>query len=380
MNDKFKGLVLGLSLGALLTGSVAYASGTQIEVFFRDLKFKFDGIEKAPTADQGGPGFIHNGTTYVPLRFVSEALGKEVNFDEDTGTVWVGKRIEINHPVALFKGGQITQGELQTRMALDRAFGYASEEHAESHEYQQYLLEEMIVQRILSSRLDEAGKTAAAADVEKEIAFFQTEFASSSRIAADLNTRLAEQGLSEKDFHAFVEQLVFARRALTASIPEDKLKASYDERAASGDLHIATVRHILIGFEDAQGKERTKEEAKAKAQQIVDKLRSGADFAELAKKESEDPGSKDNGGLYKDAPINQWVEPFKKATKELSLDSISDPVETTFGYHIIRVESRGVLSFEQEKETLLAEELGDAYSNFISKELPGLIQKIDLPE
>ncbi|SDC42855.1 foldase protein PrsA [Paenibacillus sp. UNCCL117] len=378
MKDKFKGLVLGLSLGAMLTGTAAYASGTQIEVYFRELKYMFDGIEKKPSAEQGA-GFIHNGTTYVPLRFVSEALGKEVGFDEETSTIWVGKRIDMNHPVALYKGGQIIMQELQNRLALDRAFSYGVGQADEDVEYQHYLLEEMIGYRVLAAKLSDAEKTALAPDVEKEFALLVSEITRSAPDSADAASKLAQYGLSEKYLHSFAEQTTYVRKALTNAVTDAQLKSRYEELAAAGEYHRASVRHILIGFEDASGKARTKADAKAKAQQLADKLRQGADFAELAKQESDDPGSKEDGGLYEDAPVNGWVEPFKKATMELKLNEISEPVETEYGYHLIRVEARTVSSFEDEKENLLGEAMGDRYAAFIEKELPGLIEKIDLP-
>lgn len=53
MNDKLKGLMLGLLPGVMLAGSAAYASGAQIEVYFKQLRYMFDGIEKQPAANQG---------------------------------------------------------------------------------------------------------------------------------------------------------------------------------------------------------------------------------------------------------------------------------------------------------------------------------------
>lgn len=88
MRDKLKGLLLGLVIGVMVSGTVVYASGsTSIDVFFRDLKYMFDGVEKKPV----DRGFIYEGTTYVPLRFVSEALGKEVEWDGPNETIWIGK-------------------------------------------------------------------------------------------------------------------------------------------------------------------------------------------------------------------------------------------------------------------------------------------------
>ncbi|TMV46637.1 hypothetical protein FE783_25345 [Paenibacillus mesophilus] len=89
MKNKLQGLVMGLIIGVLLSVSAAQATGVgtqQIEVFFKDLIFKFDGVEKTP--NQGS--FIYNGTTYVPIRFVSEALGVPVKYNGETSTISIG--------------------------------------------------------------------------------------------------------------------------------------------------------------------------------------------------------------------------------------------------------------------------------------------------
>lgn len=86
----FKGFIVGFSCCALLSSGVAYAAGgTQIEVFYKNLKYMIDGTEKRPSE---GQGFIYEGTTYVPLRFIGEALGKEVTWESETETIWIGKK------------------------------------------------------------------------------------------------------------------------------------------------------------------------------------------------------------------------------------------------------------------------------------------------
>ncbi|GBF75200.1 hypothetical protein PA598K_03589 [Paenibacillus sp. 598K] len=90
MKDKIKGLMAGLLIGSLITGGTVFAAGTtSIKVVFENLKYMVDGVQKKPTT---GQGFIYNGTTYVPLRFAGEALGKEVNWDGKNKTIWIGKR------------------------------------------------------------------------------------------------------------------------------------------------------------------------------------------------------------------------------------------------------------------------------------------------
>ncbi|MDY8095852.1 NPCBM/NEW2 domain-containing protein [Paenibacillus polymyxa] len=90
MKDKVKGLVLGLTIGTMITGVSAYAASTaKIEVIYDNLKYMVDGNQKVPSS---GQGFIYQGTTYVPLRFAGEAAGKEVTWDGKNKTIWFGKK------------------------------------------------------------------------------------------------------------------------------------------------------------------------------------------------------------------------------------------------------------------------------------------------
>ncbi|HLN62435.1 MAG TPA: stalk domain-containing protein [Symbiobacteriaceae bacterium] len=77
-------------IGFLLTGASAYATGLprQIQVSTQPLRFFFDGVEKQAPAE----AFTYNGETYVPARFVAEALGKGYTTDEANGLVWVGPK------------------------------------------------------------------------------------------------------------------------------------------------------------------------------------------------------------------------------------------------------------------------------------------------
>lgn len=98
-------------------------------------------------------------------------------------------------------------------------------------------------------------------------------------------------------------------------------------------------RHILIRV--AEGASEA-EVAKAKHQieQIRQELEAGADFAELAKKYSQDPGSAQNGGDLGFFGRGQMVPEFEESAFALAVGAISEPVRTIFGFHLIKVEEK----------------------------------------
>lgn len=114
-------------------------------------------------------------------------------------------------------------------------------------------------------------------------------------------------------------------------VSEELIKKRYDNA-------YATVRHILLLTQNKSKEE--KEKIYKKMEQILEQARSGKDFAELAKKYSEDQASKENGGLYEHFPRGQMVKPFEQAAFNTPVGEISDIVTTRYGYHIVKVVER----------------------------------------
>lgn len=131
------------------------------------------------------------------------------------------------------------------------------------------------------------------------------------------------------------------------------------------DFDEVRVRHILISTEpkeepeneagakdakdskDAKDKKPadkpktlTKDEARKKAQDLLDRIRKGEDFAKLAKENTDDTASKDKGGEYDFFRRGKMVPEFDKAAFALKPGEVSDLVETQFGFHIIKLEER----------------------------------------
>lgn len=136
------------------------------------------------------------------------------------------------------------------------------------------------------------------------------------------------------------EYLVLSADQLGAQDPvtEDELKAAYAARASQyRQEEQRRVSHILIPAA-ADAKPAEKEAAKKKAEGLLAELRKAPGrFAELAKQNSQDPGSAEKGGDLGVVTAGMMVKPFEEAAFKLKAGETSEVVETEFGYHIIRV-------------------------------------------
>lgn len=133
-------------------------------------------------------------------------------------------------------------------------------------------------------------------------------------------------------------------RAEAGNPPEAEMQAyfqAHSDRFATPERF--TARHILVRLKDglgAHGKGLPEPEARARILHIQELLRSGRRFEELAATYSDDLATKASGGLYQDIPFGQFPEAFERAVRSQAIGQVGDPVETLFGYHLIRVEAR----------------------------------------
>jgi len=189
--------------------------------------------------------------------------------------------------------------------------------------------------KLLLDAAKEANVSAAPAKVDSAL---QAQFA---RVGGEeqFKQRLDQVGISmdavRKDFtdgltiNKFLDQEL--RDAL--EVTEEDIQNEYNSDKT------ATVRHILF---DTRGlTEAEKAATKDTAQMVLERAKHGEDFAELANKFSDDPGSNTKGGLYSDFGKGEMVPPFEDASFSIPEGEIGDElVETQFGYHIIKVIDR----------------------------------------
>lgn len=129
------------------------------------------------------------------------------------------------------------------------------------------------------------------------------------------------------------------------------LRQYYD--AHKSEFEQVRARHILIRFAGSQvpvrpgQKDISDAEALAKAQDLRKKIQDGADFAELARQESDDAGSGAKGGDLGTFSHGQMVPSFEAAAFALKVGELSEPVKSQYGYHIIQVQGHDTKNFDE---------------------------------
>ena len=107
----------------------------------------------------------------------------------------------------------------------------------------------------------------------------------------------------------------------------------------SGEPPKITVKHVLVKYKGAKKADdavkRSREEACMRALEARDKIREGGDFDEIVKQYSEEPGAATRGGSIGAIERADVAKPFADAAFELSVNQLSDIVETEFGFHVI---------------------------------------------
>jgi hypothetical protein len=122
-----------------------------------------------------------------------------------------------------------------------------------------------------------------------------------------------------------------------------------------------TVRHILF-FSERWRSPDHRAEAEAKARRAMEALRQGADFAATAATLSEEPGAEGRAGLLTPGREGAWVPEFWAAAVALEPGEISPVTETQYGYHILRLEERAVVPFQEARGVVVrrvADDVGD---------------------
>jgi peptidyl-prolyl cis-trans isomerase C len=241
--------------------------------------------------------------------------------------------------VAVFEGGDVTLGEVQA-FAQQSGLGELSPGSPQYEALVAQIMPQLVEIEIAKAYAEEHGITVSESEVNQEIESIKDDIAQQAQ-AQGMNMgreeafgqALQQAGLTEQELRAQIrEQLpvqkVQERVAGDVEPSQEEVKQFYEENKAAQYTtpEQRCARHILFN-----------KDQKEKAEEVKNQLEGGADFAELAKEFSQDPGSAEQGGDLGCIGRGETVPNFEEAVFNAKKGEIVGPVETEFGYHIIEV-------------------------------------------
>ena len=267
--------------------------------------------------------------------------------------VMVANAIPLDRVVAIVGDVPITLSDVQERLIAKRQDGITvPSDSAAFHTFLLGVVNELIDEELLLRKAKELKVEVPDADiantVDKQVKDIRARFGSDAEYRAEL----AKAGLgTPEEFKRFradqvrrsetitrtVRKLREDGKVVQANITDAEVQDAYDRNKATLPKREASVawRQIIIA---PHATEAAKARARAKAESLLVEIRTGGDFEKLAKRESMDPGTKDNGGDLGWNRRGRMVPEFDRWMFALPPGQVSPVVETAFGYHIIRVD------------------------------------------
>ncbi len=291
--------------------------------------------------------FLIDGTTYVPVRAITEALGKKIDWDGETRTVYITGdfyKVDLDTLKAFadkalikveskeVKGGLFNL--LLYNFTTDEFMKEVCDNYTSDGTLQTLTIDSVPAAQLLTSEIENTLMQiyTLCAYAEKINITFNEEFKNlQGELSSYLEQELAKQYnadkaieagiISKEEFQDFVNKfLVYV--ITTQSIQEDAAKKDYDvsEYEKMFRTSYITAKHILVDDE-------------ALAKELISRIEKGESFDTLMKEHNTDPGATEEGYTF---TKGEMVEPFEKAAFELKENELTKaPVKTDYGYHII---------------------------------------------
>lgn len=246
---------------------------------------------------------------------------------------------QLPEVIARVNGETISKGEFeQALQSMEARAGSPVPAEQRDRVYRD-LLDQMIGYKLLTQESKARKVAVPDADVDARISQIRGQFPSEEVFKQTLEQRklTVEQMRADARQDMAVAKMIRDEVEAKVSVKPEQVTDFY---AKNPDQFQQPERvrasHILITVpENADA--AAKSQARTKAEQVLKDAKGGKDFAALAKEHSQDPGSAVNGGDLGFFQQGQMVGPFNDAAFSLAPGTISDLVETSFGYHIIKV-------------------------------------------
>ncbi len=353
--DKLKGFIAGVCVTLVISSGAVFADSISksVTAVYNNIKIVIDGKEITPKDANGNTvePFIIDGTTYLPVRAIGEAFGKEVTWDGSSNTVYIGKKAEREFyraepstlepfsEKALFNvGGESINGGILNfyviQDATDHNLRQFSDNFSPAGTLQTIMIDgisaaKFIVDnavndiKLIYAGCSEAEKSGYAnkEEVKKEVESLYAGFMLNFSNAEELDEYCKSLCISAADLETFAKKS-FLFESYINSIYTENLSRETDVKKIEEEIRntYITAKHILV-------------EDEALAKEIIKKIEKGEDFNTLMKEHNTDPGATAEGYTF---TKGEMVEPFETAAFALSENTYTKtPVKTSYGYHII---------------------------------------------
>jgi peptidyl-prolyl cis-trans isomerase SurA len=295
------------------------------------------------------PHLLSAAALVAALPFVSPAQ-VPVPANSQTGTATV---IPLDRVVAVVGDVPITQSDVQERVIAKRQEGaQLPTDSAGFHKFLLDIVNELVEEELLLQKAKDLKVEVPDADVnntvDKQLKDIRSRFASDAEYRAELSKAglgtpeefrryRADQVRRSELISRTVKQLREEGKIISANVTDAEVQDAYERNKAALPKREASVawRQIIIAPKPTPA---AKAAAKAKADSLLAEIKAGGDFELIAKRESDDPGSKANGGDLGWNRRGRMVPEFDRWMFALAPGQLSPVIETAFGYHIIRVD------------------------------------------
>lgn len=256
----------------------------------------------------------------------------------------------LDPAAAVVYGNKITTAEVEdalkdfARTPEFQRLAQQGDEDALKRQFEQGYVSQLIRRAVLAPKAEELGIEVTPEEIDEELDEIKADFPSQEAF----DEALAEQGLTPDQLRVLIrdrqiENELRAEVVEEVEPDEDRLRVYYENHLA--DYSKTRAQHILV--RDRALAEEIAAELRAAPPADVDEL-----FAKLAREHSEDQSNAEDAGDLGFFSAGQFVPEFEDAVAELDEGEISDPVETEFGWHVIRVNERRTETFEEVREEI----------------------------
>jgi peptidyl-prolyl cis-trans isomerase SurA len=255
-----------------------------------------------------------------------------------------GQQTTADYIVAVVNQEPITHTDVDKRVGriMDAASRNPNARLPSPDVLREQVLEALIDEKVQLQHAKVIGMGVSDAEVDDAI----SNIAAQNQISLqELRQRMRADGLDYDRYrNSLREQLLLERvraREVNAriQISDSELDTFNAQAAAAGrdtDLNLA---HILIGVPEGASADRVRQLA-AKAEALRERAASGANFAQLVKDNTDDAGTRDNGGTFGMRPASRLPELFTDAVKDLQVGQVSKVVRSGAGFHVLKLIER----------------------------------------